>query len=168
MADVRNVVRVKGEPERVEGLRTLMQNPRFPHEDFCFDQLIPMPEELRNTDETAIEMEDGRHVRVVTKITLDARYGEIVTVYGPKKVAELEAEYGADWCYDWQMENWGTKWGACDCTVIPINDEELVYEFETAWFAPEKVCTALRERFPDLEITWTCSDALFPEETYSL
>ena len=47
-----------------------------------------------------------------------------------------------DW-YDWSIENWGTKWNACDCF-----DNGDYIEFETAWSLPHPVYAKLAEITP--------------------
>lgn len=54
-------------------------------------------------------------------------------------------EYGHDTWYEWCIDNWGTKWNACECV---IDDDYL--EFETAGDAPFEVIVALSQRFPEL------------------
>lgn len=54
-------------------------------------------------------------------------------------------EYGHDTWYDWRIDNWGTKWNACECK---IGDDYL--EFETAWSAPFPIIEDLSRRFPEL------------------
>ena len=78
---------------------------------------------------------------------------------GDKERAECEEKGIANW-HDWQTENWGTKWNACNVT----SEEEtffnwdakytaITYQFNTPWCPPLKVFKALKKRFPDLEIT---------------
>ena len=56
--------------------------------------------------------------------------------------------------WDWRVQNWGTKWPA-NCPELTIDDfGGVTYEFDTAWNPPEAICHALRERFPDLNISW--------------
>lgn len=39
--------------------------------------------------------------------------------------------------YEWRLDNWGTKWNACECVVDFTNDNTgLVIAFDTAWNAP--------------------------------
>tara|TARA_R100000995_G_scaffold22128_1_gene9387 strand:- start:399 stop:845 length:447 start_codon:yes stop_codon:yes gene_type:complete len=76
---------------------------------------------------------------------------------GEKERAECEKKNITNW-YDWQCENWDTKWNACDVT----SEEEtfldgkwttITYQFNTAWSPPLKVIDALKKKFPDLEIS---------------
>jgi hypothetical protein len=49
-----------------------------------------------------------------------------------------------DAAYNWEKENWGNKWGACDVGLLDEWPESLVYSFNTAWSPPiaflQKVC----------------------------
>ena len=57
--------------------------------------------------------------------------------------------------YNWRVQNWGTKW---DCYTLEIEDSDMPHgfevTFETAWSPPEEVCTAIREQYPDVSISW--------------
>ena len=57
--------------------------------------------------------------------------------------------------YDWRIQNWDTKWDAYDVVVTDDTDpEQLEIEFNTAWAPPEAICSALREQYPDVSISW--------------
>lgn len=49
--------------------------------------------------------------------------------------------------YRWNVDNWGTKWGAYDAE---IGEETL--KFDTAWSHPTPIIAVLAERFPDAVI----------------
>ena len=57
--------------------------------------------------------------------------------------------------YNWRVQNWGTKW---DCYTLEIDDSDMPHgfevQFETAWSPPEEICSAIREQFADLSISW--------------
>ena len=55
--------------------------------------------------------------------------------------------------YDWQINNWGTKWEPADISVEQC-DEELELTFNTAWSPPEDICRAIREKYPDVTVSW--------------
>ena len=48
-------------------------------------------------------------------------------------------ETGYAYWYDWNVENWGTKWGAYD--FERVSDTEI--KFQTAWSAPHKIIEAI-------------------------
>jgi len=57
--------------------------------------------------------------------------------------------------YNWRVQNWGTKW---DCYDLTIEEDELPNGFQatfnTAWSPPEDIYTAIREKYPDVSISW--------------
>lgn len=57
---------------------------------------------------------------------------------------------GDNW-YNWNVENWGTKWDASDSAVSSVDTPEgLFYTFETPWGIPEPVFRAMVSQFPQL------------------
>ena len=56
--------------------------------------------------------------------------------------------------YDWRVQNWDTKWDAYDVVVTDDDPDQLEVEFNTAWSPPEAICSALREQYPDVSISW--------------
>ena len=57
--------------------------------------------------------------------------------------------------YQWNVNNWGTKW---DATDVHLDDEgyALNYLFKTAWSPAEAAFTAMLRQHPDLHFTWRC------------
>ena len=56
--------------------------------------------------------------------------------------------------YDWRIQNWDTKWDAYDVEVIDPDPENMEITFNTAWSPPESICSALREQYPDVSVSW--------------
>ena len=56
--------------------------------------------------------------------------------------------------YDWRVQNWDTKWDAYDVVVTDDDPDCAEIEFNTAWSPPEAICHALREQYPDVDISW--------------
>ena len=56
--------------------------------------------------------------------------------------------------YDWRLVYWDTKWDAYDVVVTDEDTAQFAVEFNTAWSPPEAVCSALREQYPDLSVSW--------------
>lgn len=50
--------------------------------------------------------------------------------------------------YNWNVENWGTKWNAYDVAWEDLDDGRVQLNFDTAWSHPEPVITALSKKFP--------------------
>ena len=55
--------------------------------------------------------------------------------------------------YHWCIQNWGTKWDACDKSVEYEDSEILALTFNTAWSPPEGIVEKLREKYPELSFS---------------
>tara|TARA_B100000959_G_scaffold280278_1_gene341817 strand:+ start:711 stop:1361 length:651 start_codon:yes stop_codon:yes gene_type:complete len=127
---------------------------------FSFRSILPMPKEIEHT---------GSPVRIYdTQEELDEYIKEYYgsekaqSFYGKQVVAQamtreyasyLERTYGADNWYDWSCEHWGTKWDASE-PYLEDDGWMLRYDFDTAWSPPEPICEFLRDKFPDVHISW--------------
>ena len=56
--------------------------------------------------------------------------------------------------YDWRVQNWDTKWDAYDVEVTDDDPENMEITFNTAWSPPEAICSAIREQYPDVSVSW--------------
>ena len=106
--------------------------------DFDFNNIIPMPNELSDTVSGSENAKPD---------------------WQKKQSEKLKAKYGADNWYDWSNNNWGTKWNACDVNVEQ-NKNVLNYTFDTAWDAPREIVRALEHMketiLKDISIEWNC------------
>ena len=66
----------------------------------------------------------------------------------PVPDAVLEEGYSSAG-YNWQSQNWGTKWDVNGVTLFE-EDDEVCYEFSTAWAPPEPWVKHVSEQFPKL------------------
>ena len=58
--------------------------------------------------------------------------------------------------YNWNWENWDTKWDACEVShefYDRGNEAVAFYRFDTAWSPPIKVIAELSRQFPTLTLT---------------
>jgi hypothetical protein len=62
----------------------------------------------------------------------------------------LPDDIGDGW-YDWAIENWGTKWGDCEMSVLHHNDKETALGFSTAWGPPIPAIITISQLFPTLQ-----------------
>lgn len=53
-----------------------------------------------------------------------------------------------DCWYDWNVNNWGTKWNAYEAD----RQEDTLIRFDTAWSHPTPIMEALSEKFPDVDL----------------
>ena len=70
-----------------------------------------------------------------------------VYAYG-KRALDNYAKYGAkDW-YEWSIQNWGTKWNACNTQINDMNEPNIY--FDTAWSPPLPVINELSKKYPEV------------------
>ena len=123
-------------------------------EPFSFNSIIPMPEELRDTNAPPTimtEEELAEHIK-----EQETNPSPFVTTPITRETSDRFIEqYGTINWYDWCNENWGTKW---DCTINDSDygqeDNEAWYDFDTAWCPPDGIYKQLVALFPNLEISW--------------
>lgn len=53
--------------------------------------------------------------------------------------------------YNWEIKNWGCKWGACDTQFMQISDTKVVYNFESAWNPPIPFLIKVSKNFSELK-----------------
>tara|TARA_B100001996_G_scaffold399_1_gene401 strand:+ start:1438 stop:1950 length:513 start_codon:yes stop_codon:yes gene_type:complete len=58
--------------------------------------------------------------------------------------------------YNWQVENWGTKWDVHRDHIEWGDDDEdyCVIHFDTAWSPPEEIAAELKEKYDRVSIQW--------------
>ena len=116
----------------------------------CFGQIIPEPDWAN----TPLMSSD------IPKYDWDKPLGKV----GELPVAD-EQNFGRtytfkstnstdDRWYDWRLQNWDTKWDAYDVVVTDDDPESVEIEFNTAWSPPEAICSAIREQYPDVSVSW--------------
>ena len=133
-----NYVTVKGDPKElrrlVEAMKITEKNAQGEdYQTFGLNHLYPCPTEL-------------------TKTT--ASFGHAHSPEHEQQMKDNLAKYGVtDW-YDWNIENYGTKWGACSMEMDEGNlDEEngsLHFHFESAWSPANGLMEKVSGLFPEL------------------
>ena len=75
---------------------------------------------------------------------------ERVTYFDFNKFIPMPKEEAENW-YNWNCENWGTKWNACDVDVDDSSEGCLCYRFCTAWSRiSDALWEAIKGKFPTL------------------
>lgn len=75
------------------------------------------------------------------------------------KAIQNHQECGYLYWYEWQTENWGTKWNAYDQPNKGFSDGVLEFRFQTAWSHPHDLILMLSKKLP--EVTF---DVVFADE----
>ena len=76
----------------------------------------------------------------------------------PDQQEELRQKYGSSNWYEWNCDNWGTKW---DCSDSHYTEEDKILQFQTAWACPEKIIAEMKLVFPDLRFDGSYADEDF-------
>ena len=145
-----------------------------PDNAFDFQRIIPMPESIKDTERGSISfaseavclyLQDktvSNHLQwlmernQIAMEKLDAtiekweKEKKIDLAMGYRIIANRLAYNGCgDW-YEWCIENWGTKWEACETEVV-----DNVINFETAWSPCTPIVEKLAELFPEIQFIYT-------------
>ena len=106
----------------------------------CFGQIIPEPD-WDNQPLMSNELKFlGRERGKVGELPVNGRF--------------QSTDQQDDRWYDWRVQNWDTKWDAYDVCVTDDDPESVEIEFNTAWSPPEAICSAIREQYPDVSVSW--------------
>lgn len=164
---------------QVEELKMFLDAIRgFDSEDnfIDFNKIIPMPEEIKNT-ESSSKVDDAIYYYLVNTeqewlINKILKYSisrmDRFANFSQEELNEMFAigqqyvnnwkRYGAkDW-YDWSRINWGTKWNAYNTDLEYIDECEVVIYFQTAWSGVPDIIAEITERFPTLTFEYAYSD----------
>ena len=114
----------------------------------CFGQIIPEPA-WANTPLDAETAGNWLHSKRGEVGELPVKVEEYGTSYRFKSTAKPDDRW-----YDWRLANWDTKWDAYDVVVTDDDPESTEIEFNTAWSPPEAICSAIREQYPDVSVSW--------------
>lgn len=164
---VRNIVTINGSAEHIKEFKLKHINAyKYIEEDssveicpFSFQTIIPRPESL--DIESSTRAMDGldyvlgdeakkKQIRSRFWRMDDEEFNKIVEL-GKTAKRNLELYDAKDW-YDWDIDNWGTKWDCYDVELKTLDDTEVVIVFNTAWSCPEPVYGELARLHPDLSI----------------
>lgn len=126
-------------------------------------KFIPMPDGLTNTVSpapTTPDPDDRWSDWLVEGVWLqdeyDARVARRKDEYEAAQKAIAETGF-ADW-HDWQIANWGVKWGASE-TVIVVDDKDCAsIRFDTPWSPPLNAMHRISKMFPNLDFTLTYNE----------
>lgn len=141
---VYNVVTFDGPEEDINNLKKNTSG------ETCFDfnKIIPQPQELDlesgAKENTAIKCAKMRREGVSEVQLSENEFNELANI-GEKYLSNIE-KYGHSTWYDWRIDNWGTKWNACD----PSWTDERTLEFNTAWSMPQGIYRKLSQMYPNI------------------
>lgn len=101
--------------------------------------------------------EDGNKVEVLEDITYSSKFNFNAIVPAPTEPnaysdhIDENGKVQQPW-YDWNINNWGTKWNAREVSVDRMADNCVSYYFDTAWSPPTPIIEKLAKLFPTVKI----------------
>lgn len=117
---------------------------------------VPGVEYVKDENGKIVSGDDGAPLTVPTQHTTENPVFAFWNIVQPG--AEEIAAYGDQGWYNWNIENWGTKWDVGgNVEVIEDTDSYWHLAFDTAWSAPHEALVELSTQFPEVEIRneWT-------------
>jgi hypothetical protein len=82
--------------------------------------------------------------------------GEYFGIHGYSE-GEKKGDTTNNW-YNWNNENWNTKWDACDIDLGSTVGGSLRISYNTAWSIPEPVIEAMVAQHPELTFSFSCEE----------
>ena len=163
------------DPERIKKFCS-----RLPHLEeapeelgFDFNEYVSCPEELKpenvpecSSGDYAIRFikqwkAEHPHERYHKEDLEKANLSRADIKLGRKYMHNIK-KYGYKTWYDWNIDNWGTKWNACNPLVtVALDYTEVTISFDTAWSAPIPVIRKIAQMFPDFSGTFNWADEDF-------
>lgn len=164
---ITNKLHITGNNDRVKEIVSLITDDEGLLD---FDKIIPCPQIIKDAGEPHL----GIVTAVKDKYHADVSSNPLIAVLelsnraknklNPKDhdcfekcCAAYEATGYAYW-YDWNIENWGTKWNAYSQPDERTNKDKGEIYFQTAWSAPVPIMVKLTEMFPDVSFSLWYAD----------
>ena len=147
-----NRLRIQTDSNSQTELKKISELKEIFESDNPFGKIIPEPNwlEVKNNDgELPIEKQHKN------------TFGEVVSV-----TREFPSSGKNDdrW-YGWRLQNWGTKWDACQVEITRDDEDYLEICFDTAWSPATPVIEKIRELYQDND-SWTYVSCLYELEGY--
>lgn len=116
---------------------------------FDFKSVLPFPEALKDSISP---------VHVCTEEDKAGKHKD-----DPQCITLIESklrinEYGADNWYEWNCNNWGTKWNSYHCSIVEDHETVLIIKYDTAWSPATPVLREISKRFPNVTIVSEYAD----------
>jgi hypothetical protein len=160
-----NYLIVEGDKDEVSNFQKFVY-PKYKNEGrgeeqevIDFNAILPYPDEQQRKDLLLHHARNLKHCQ--TQKEKEVYYvNENITEDMKKEMLLLNLEdEDATSFMGWHAVNWGTKWNACYSKVDNVDENTLLYRFDTAWSPPIRVFAKMVDMFPNLTFT-----ILFGEE----
>ncbi len=158
-----NNLEVSGDPEQMKEFYSVLVKENLNKEmSFRFSNIFPMPEKIKNTISPSSSAKGKKWINEEVAKVRDNRIGQLLDHEpeiklipcennSPEKCSELIEEFGCDNWYDWNINEYGTKWDI-ESLEFHKDDRSFQTSFETAWSPPAIFLKRLQDKFPKLDI----------------
>jgi hypothetical protein len=126
-----------------------------------FDTIIPCPQELYDYSGIGDSDEEDSIKRIKESNDLNSldKMKRIAQMVQTAKLAKRNKKlYGYVGWYDFCNAEWGTKWGAYECTICSSTKNEFVMSYNTAWSPAVPIFKKLATMYPKLTFENICID----------
>lgn len=124
-----------------------------------FDHYFPTPKELTYyvsiVESIKAQREVGQSYPWWSERSEEQREHWLNQFTEQKAVQHLIDKYGVADGYNWNINNWGTKWDIADSYVVSSKPSEFICYFNTAWSPPIGALTEISKRFPNATFDMT-------------
>lgn len=177
---VTNSITFKGEEDRILAMLEAVKSDKYGRGSIDFNKLVPRPSSLdiEAGSNTYEGLKAYKGFIEVYKLKGKVTKKELLTIPEekekifltmrndiPMKQWELGRaayrnllQYGAPTWYEWDIQNWGTKWNAYGYEEGADYSQSKELRFDTACSAPHPILKKLSQRYPDIEITHEWAD----------
>jgi hypothetical protein len=164
-----NTLYVSGDKKEIKKFKRFVSDKKT-NSDLSFNKILPVPKILMRYSKSYGDFPDKKSYNKLLKeyyVSLK-KYKEKLkenpedtSLYKPAKPLNQEIhdslieKHGASNWYDWNIKFWGTKWDIDGegCLTSEM-DNELVYQFSTAWSPCEPIVHILSNKFPELNFNF--------------
>ena len=155
---VDNKLTIEAEKESLEKLLSKLESSKFESEERIYyrlsTSLYPMPNDITYVFGTS----GGEQYAILQdKIVrppsveefFDKSYDERIEFVDLTEAEKnkLIEEHGATNWYDWNVLNYGTKWGDCETVLFESEDDKLVFIFRSPWSHSGLLAQRISESF---------------------
>jgi len=169
------IFRVMGTPKRLD---EFIKKAKGDESIFSFNSFVPCPKELHEVRSPVYIISEDEYAAQETIKSLKIAEAKIAgkplnefAFTGCKKITakmeqELRDKFGFNNWYDWQCNNWGTKWDCYDVSEEwlrygnPNDDmqENIQCHYQTAWSPATAALQSISEQFPELSFYHAFAD----------
>jgi len=141
----------EGEVQRIFTLQSFLAPPKEILE-------VSSPVKIVSQEEydAAVKKRDEQMALPEEKRVFPYNFGEASLPLTAALSAEYKEKFGADNWYDWNIQNWGTKWDVYEISdawrVSTTEKGEKIYQcnFQTAWSPPTQAIVQISVQYPNL------------------